>query len=112
MSLSWRGEQTPNPPEINPRLVFERRLGGDDEAVDAATRANRIAWRKSVLDFAAEDAVRLQKSLNPTDRRKIDECLNSIREVEKRLNTAPDLDVATLIHNRAASPRRTAITPV
>ena len=96
-SVSWRGEQTPNPPEINPRLVFERMFGGGDEAVDAATQAQRIARRKSVLDFVAEDADRLQKSLGPTDRRKIDEYLNSVREVEKRLDTAADLDAAPSI---------------
>ncbi len=93
-SVSWRGEQTPNPPEINPRLVFERMFGGDDEAVDAATRAQRIARRKSVLDFVAEDAARLQKSLGPTDRRKIDEYLSSVREVEKRLDAPADLNAA------------------
>jgi hypothetical protein len=99
-SISWRGEATPMPPEINPRVVFERMFGSADGADSAASRIRRERYRKSILDMVAEDARTLQTSLGPSDRRKLDEYLTGIREVERRIETQsktvqapPDLDV-------------------
>ena len=86
-SVSWRSSTTPNPPEINPRLVFER-LFGDvraDETPDA--RARRLRHDRSILDFVQEDAKRLQGLLGPTDRRKLQEYLEGIREIERRISS-------------------------
>ncbi len=87
-SISWRSSTTPNPPEINPRLVFERLFGGvrTGETLDA--RAQRLRQERSILDFVQEDARRLQVSLGPTDRRKLQEYLDGIREIERRISSA------------------------
>ncbi|MBL8239007.1 MAG: DUF1552 domain-containing protein [Bryobacterales bacterium] len=80
-SLAWRGEATPLPPEVNPRLVFERLFGAGETA---ETRRDR----KSVLDFVREDAAALQRDLGGADRRKMDEYLTGVREIEKRIGMA------------------------
>lgn len=86
-SISWRGEKTPNPPEIDPRLVFERMFGDVDTPLDPAVRARRAARDKSVLDHVLSDANRLRSTLGPTDRQKLDEYFASVRDVEKRVAT-------------------------
>jgi hypothetical protein len=86
-SISWRTPSTPNPPEINPRLVFERLFGADTDESPAA-RARRQRYRKSILDSALEDTRQLQASLGATDRRKLDEYVTAVREIERRIETA------------------------
>jgi hypothetical protein len=86
-NISWRSESTPMSKEINPRLVFERLFGGD-ESTGGVNRAQREADRKSVLDFVLADANRLHDRLGGTDRRKLDEYLTSVRELEQRLEHA------------------------
>jgi len=84
-SLSWRTPQTPMPPEVNPRAAFERLFGTEDLSVDPQTRARRAKYRKSILDLVSEDTRALVKTLGPGDRRKMDEYLFSVREVEQRI---------------------------
>ncbi len=84
-SISWRGERTPNPPEIDPRLVFERMFGDTEAPLPPAERAKQAARDRSVLDFVLGDASSLRSTLGPTDRRKLDEYFTSVRDVEKRL---------------------------
>jgi hypothetical protein len=84
-SISWRGESTPMPPEINPRVVFERLFGVADQGESPAARARRERSRRSILDLVSEDAKSLQSTLGPTDNRKLDEYLTGIREIEKRI---------------------------
>ena len=86
-SISWRTAATPNPPEVNPRSVFER-LFGTGTADDAASRAKRARYNKSILDFVLEDARQLQGQLGTTDRRKIDEYLSAVRDIERRISDA------------------------
>ena len=69
--------------EIHPRLVFERLFGSDRDK--EAGQAERKRYRKSVLDLVARDAATLQKQLGKTDRQKIDEYFQSVRELEKRV---------------------------
>ena len=87
-SLSWRGPSTPNPPETNPRAVFERLFGGDDITLPPDVRAKRIADRKSILDSAQEQANAIIRSVGGSDRRKMDEYLTSVREIETRIQDA------------------------
>lgn len=87
-NLSWRNASTPNPPEINPRLVFERLFGSGDGLEDAASRARRLDYHKSILDDVTEQAQSLQARLGPADRRKLAEYLESVREIERRIETA------------------------
>ena len=86
-SISWRGPSMPMPPEVNPRLVFER-LFGADAGLDPQTRARRALDRKSILDLVREDTARLVGTLGRADRRKIDEYLTGVRDIEKRIQSS------------------------
>lgn len=87
-NLSWRGKSTPLPKEVDPRLVFER-LFGDRVGTDTdPAKAERDRNRHSVLDFVAEDARDLGGKLGGADRRKLDEYLTGVREVEQRIQKA------------------------
>jgi hypothetical protein len=95
-SISWRSPTTPMPPEVNPRVVFERLFGTEDFHLDPATRARRAQYRKSILDMVREDTQKLAGTLGQADRRKMDEYLHSVREIEKRIQSAErDNHVAT-----------------
>lgn len=87
-SISWRGEATPMPPEVNPRAVFERLFAGMDIGESPASRARRQRYNKSILDFVSEDAQRLKMDLGPTDQRKLEEYLAAVREIEERIEVA------------------------
>jgi len=84
-NIAWRSASTPMAKEINPRLVFERLFASDDAADSAESKAKRQLYRKSVLDFALEDARQLSGQLGGADRHKLDEYLTSIRELEDRI---------------------------
>ena len=86
-SLSWRSETTPQPPETNPRAVFER-LFGVDAGLDPATRAQRLRTRRSILDLVGERSAALRNDLGASDRRKLDEYFTAVREIEQRIAQA------------------------
>jgi hypothetical protein len=87
-SISWRTPSSPMPPEIRPRAVFERLFGSVEDERDPKRRARQDLYQKSVLDVVLEDARRLQGSLGGADRRKLDEYLYGIREIETRIQNA------------------------
>jgi len=84
-NLSWRSDTTPNAKEIDPKLVFERLFGGTDPKELAEAKAKRDLQNKSILDFVTEDARGLSNTLGYGDRRKLDEYLSAVREVEQRI---------------------------
>jgi hypothetical protein len=84
-SISWRAPSSPMPPEIRPRAVFERLFGSVDGERDPKRRARQELYQKSILDVVMEDARRLEGSLGGADRRKLDEYLHGIREIETRI---------------------------
>jgi hypothetical protein len=84
-NLSWKTESTPMPPEVDPRLVFERLFANNITGEAQENRAVRLRNRKSILDFVSEDAARLKKNLGYTDQRKLEEYLSAVREVELRI---------------------------
>src|SRR3954451_16197114 len=88
-SISWRTATTPLPPLTNPRHVFERLFGNFDPNVDRATAERRARYRRSILDGAVEEARGFHASVGPADRRRLDEYLESIREVERGLERFP-----------------------
>ncbi len=93
-NLSWRSETAPVAKEINPRLVFDRLFGepGKGGGGDDPARADR--QRKSILDFVGEEARQLERTLGASDRRKLDEYLTGVREVEQRIERArPAVDL-------------------
>lgn len=87
-SISWRGPQTPMPPETNPRMAFERLLGDADFTATPEERAAQSAQRKSILDLVNGRTQRLLREVGPGDRRKLDEYLTGIRETERRIEMA------------------------
>ncbi len=89
-SLAWRTPSTPMPPEINPRLVFERLYGSLETSLDPKAQAALNEDRKSVLDFVNERTKKLISALGPADRRKLDEYLTAIREIEQRIARVED----------------------
>lgn len=86
--ISWRTPTTPLPPIPNPKHVFERLFGNMDPKLDSATVARRARYRQSILDGAVEETRSLISDLGPADRRKLDEYLTSIREVERGIQLA------------------------
>jgi hypothetical protein len=87
-TLSWRSETTPLPPETNPRLVFERLFGGADAGLDPAVRERRLMSRRSILDVVTQRTNQLTGTLGAADRRKVDEYLTAIREIERQIDIA------------------------
>jgi Protein of unknown function (DUF1552) len=81
-TISWRNPSTPNPTEAHPRLVFERLFG---DGGTAAQRMARMQQTGSILDSVLQEVNRLQPTLGPGDRTKLSEYLDSVREIEQRI---------------------------
>jgi hypothetical protein len=88
-TISWRSDTTPQPMENNPRLVFER-LFGDTGTTDAKARLSRIRDDRSILDSITAEVAHLGRALGQGDRTKLDEYLDSIRDVERRIQKAEE----------------------
>jgi hypothetical protein len=86
-NLAWRSETQPLPPILDPRALFER-LFGDGAELTPDARKRRALHRRSILDFISDDARSLRGALGPTDQRKLDEYLGSIRSIEQQLARA------------------------
>jgi hypothetical protein len=84
------------PPEANPKLVFERLFGNGANAEEAAVRQKREQYNKSILDFVLEDANSLKRQLGATDRRKLDEYMTAVRELEERIQQAEKFKLANV----------------
>ena len=87
-TICWRNPSSPLPPETNPRMVFERLFGTEDFAMDPAVRARRARYRSSILDLVGDRAKGLMGTLGAADKRKVDEYLYGVREIEKRIQAA------------------------
>ncbi len=86
-TLSWRSPTVALPVTVNPRDVFER-LFGDGDALDEKSRLAQLKRKASILDFVRGEASRLSVRLGANDRRKMDEYLEAIRDVERRIQKA------------------------
>ncbi len=86
-NLAWRSDTQPLPPTLDPRALFERLFGMGAE-LTPVERARQTKFRRSILDFVSGDTKKLQANLGPTDKRKLDEYLSSIREIERQLEKA------------------------
>ena len=86
-TLSWRTPTLPLPMQDNPRAVFER-LFGDTGSTDPALRAKRRREQRSVLDSVLDKTRQLSASLGAGDRRRFDQYLQSIRDVEQSMERA------------------------
>ncbi|PWU08985.1 MAG: hypothetical protein C5B51_06810 [Terriglobia bacterium] len=84
-TISWRSPTTPLPMEINPRVVFDRMFG---DGATAEERLERIQQERSILDAVTGDVRRLQGGLGATDRNRVAEYLDTVREIERRIQLA------------------------
>lgn len=84
-NISWRSETQPMNPEVDPRAAFERLFGSGDAAASVEAAARRQLYRKSVLDFVLDDARSLERRLGANDKRKLDEYLTAVRDIERRI---------------------------
>ena len=80
-------------PEANPRAVFERLFGAGESGERAKSLGQRLASKKSVLDFIQNDAKALHRHLGRTDQHKLDEYLTGVREIEKQIEKAEALGI-------------------
>src|ERR1700730_8339916 len=86
-AISWRNETTPLPMENRPRVIFER-LFGDSGTTDPKVREALRKEDRSILDAVTEDVRRLRGKLGGPDRGKIDQYLDAVRDVERRMQLA------------------------
>ena len=81
-TISWRTPTTPNPMEGHPRVVFERLFG---DASSSAQRLTQVRQNGSILDSVTREVERLDRTLGASDRTKLKEYVDAVREIERRL---------------------------
>jgi len=81
-TISWRTPTAPMPMEINPRVVFDRMFG---DGANADERRRRIETQRSILDAVTSQVRRLQGGLGSGDRNRVAEYLDTVREIERRI---------------------------
>jgi hypothetical protein len=88
-TVSWLSPDTPLPTESNPRKLFER-LFGDSDSTDSEVRFQRNRQDRSILDIVTGEVARFNAALGSSDRAKLSEYLDSIRDVERRIQNAEE----------------------
>jgi hypothetical protein len=88
-TLCWSTPTTPLPMEDRPRVVFER-LFGDNDSTDPAVRLRQIRMDRSILDSVTEKMSRIMNELTPSDRAKLGEYFDAIRDVERRIQKSEE----------------------
>jgi len=91
-STSWRTATTPLPHERDPRVVFQR-LFGDGGSMEA--RLAQMQTDRSILDSVTESIDRLERRLGLRDRSSVEEYLDAVREIERRIQRAEQGNAAT-----------------
>ena len=99
-STSWRSPTTPLYHERDPRVVFQR-LFGDGGSVEA--RLAQMQTDRSILDSVTDSINQLERKLGPSDRVMMEEYLDAVREVERRIQRT--------VQNKASGPLPTAQQP-
>jgi hypothetical protein len=84
-SISWSTPTKPLPMEINPQVVFERLFGAGGTAEERAARREQD---RSILDRVLQNANRFKRDVSPSDQHRVDEYLEDVREIERRLEIA------------------------
>jgi hypothetical protein len=88
-TVAWRTPTTPLPIENDPRAVFER-LFGTTGSTDPRARLARMQRDRSILDFVGQEVASLERVIGPQDKVKIDEYLESVRDIERRIQMAEE----------------------
>ena len=86
-TISWRTGVQPLPIENNPRKVFDRLFGGS-ASTDRDARLSNIQKKRSILDFVQEESNRLSRQIGKSDQTKVNEYLDSVRDIERRIQLA------------------------
>jgi hypothetical protein len=94
-TIAWRTPTTPLPIENDPRAVFER-LFGTTGSTDRVARMARIRRDKSILDFVNAEAASLGSVIGPSDKVKLDEYFDSVRDIERRIQMAEEQNTREL----------------
>ncbi|HIE93158.1 MAG TPA: DUF1552 domain-containing protein [Acidobacteria bacterium] len=81
-TIAWRTPTTPLPMEHNPRVVFERLFG---EGGTTTERLARLSEDRSILDAVRDDMTRLERRLGASDRARVSQYLDAVREIERRI---------------------------
>jgi hypothetical protein len=100
-TISWSSPTTPLPMTLNPRMAFEDLFGEGGSEVDRA--ANRKAGR-SILDGITRDVARLGTKLNSNDRNRLDSYLESVREIERRIQAIEAYNSSGVTRELPAAP--------
>ena len=98
-TISWRSPTAPMPMEINPRVVFDRMFG---DGATSDERRRRIDTQRSILDAVTQQIQRLQGGLGASDRNRVSDYLETVREIERRIQ---------LSEKRVASDADVPVTP-
>ena len=88
-TIVWSSDTTPLPMENNPRVVFER-MFGDSGSTDPAVRRARLSKDASLLDSVTTRVADLQRGLGAQDRSKLDQYLDAVRDIERRIQKAEE----------------------
>jgi hypothetical protein len=92
-TVSFRTPSTPLPMERNPRKLFQRLFGEGDTAEE---RERLAAQYSSILDLISSEAADLKRTLGPADQRRVSDYLESVREIERRVNKMADRDLSNI----------------
>ena len=88
-TISWRDATTPNGAENNPRIIFERLFGGSG-TTDPAVRLAYMKTDRSLLDSVLEKVAGFKRELGRSDTTKLNEYLEAVRDVERRIQLAEE----------------------
>lgn len=84
-NISWKSETQPLSKTVSPQVVFDQLFGGFDPAATEAEKARRLKYRTSVLDYALDEANSLSLRLGATDKRKLEEYMDGVRDLETKI---------------------------
>jgi hypothetical protein len=87
-TVAWRDPKTPLPMQDNPAVVFERLFG--DSGTDSSARHAASQKRRSILDAVTSKVSRLEQQVGVNDRGKIEQYLDSVRDLEQRLQRSEE----------------------
>mgnify|MGYP003347089219 FL=1 len=103
-NISWKSAVQPLAPESNPRLLFERLFGTESHS-SFQERERRRLQSKSILDFVMDDAKTLHNQLGKNDKVKLEQYMDSIRSIEKKIENEERFRKEYNIKNTFSEPR-------
>jgi hypothetical protein len=84
-NISWKSATMPMAKEIHPRMVFDRLYGTRNRSATPEQRVRQERYERSILDHVRDDARQLHGQVGTSDRRKLEEYLEAVREIERRI---------------------------